>query len=432
MGKKKVPTTESKPRIKYAGALSKELENKASGYSYTDKIKRISYLGNDHKIIQWGQKNSQPQLLDKLSTKGGFHASCLNTRYKYTAGKLQLNGPDGLAVEAPAPNDRGDSYADLWALAVINFIKYGIFGLEFAYTTKGLFDQLFLRSGADLRAEAPDHYGVIPAYFLSKTWAGQSQNYQYQLDDGKVSQYRRIAAFGDETTRGLGTKRRPKDRSQILVTKQLSETSEVNPTQDWIGALEAILLAAQINNSKNSIAFNMANLSAVLLYPKDVNALAKDETIDDIVDDLDDEFLGTENHGKVPYMFYKPGDEAPSFMSAPENRGTKVFDTWEEANRFEILSHHNILFPEIIGIPNSNTGLGTEDIAAKFQIFFNISLRALQVRVLKAFDTAIELQLGPGYTFEVIQEDVLAGLEPTEPAAPGSTTADPADATSND
>lgn len=406
MAKKKNINNNSNKKDMHFGALGEELQNALSDLNYSDKVIKITYLGEDRKILQWGKNNQQPFLLDDLANKGGWHASCLSTNYKFGAGRsLRLIGPDGNEVTAvPAPNRRGDSYDDIWNLGWRSYVKYGWYGLEFANRLNGTFDQAFFRKGSDLRVEVPDQYGVVPGVFLSKTWKKKSGNYQYNLGNGLTSDKRYISLYHPDNDAP----------SQIILAKQLSEESEVYPSQWYFGAADSILLMAQISNAKNSFAYNAAALGAILLIPKDLAALDDGETAEDILADYEDELTGSVNAGKTAMVFYKPGSDTPSFINAPELRNHKAYDDWETQEMYKIFSHHGILFPELAGMVNENTGLGTEDVMAKFQIFFDLSLQLHQKRALAPLDLAIQRQLGPGYSWEIVQYE----LQSTQEEAP--------------
>ena len=384
-----------------AHSFGETAKKQSLSYRYNDKlISGLSYRIDDGdkkitrkvNVASYGKLNSQPEKLSKLANDSTWHKTCIEKRVQYIL-EDGLND-DGLGLA----NERGETYTDVFEYASSDFIEQGGFGIEVIWSNDGSqITSIRHIPWKFLKAEEMDAFGIIPAWWIRRDWSGRTR---FSGQDN-VNTYR-LPVFNSALA--------SEQPRQILVVKRPNKNSDYYPEPDYIGALDAILADKIIMDSKVRYMSVAPLLSAVFLVTGKFKGPDGEDIFDQVADEISEEITGVENSGKFGILSQGEAGDI-SLLEPPEiSKNFRAFDDSMEDVRQRILSAHGILFPEIIGIPNPNTGLGTDDIRAKFQIFFNTSLRKPQRQILRGFNI-IGRYLPGGHTFEIAELDPTEGVE---------------------
>ncbi len=402
-------STTGTPERKMFSASYSGYQDNSGKYEYTDRLNEIKYLGDKYRVAQYGSSNNQPELWDELEAGGGWHAACLRTKYKFSAGRgLRILSSAGMEAEVPVVNTMFQTLYDLNEMNSQDHIKYGGHAVEVIWSQDGTtITSLRHIPWRFIRAEAMNEFGDVLYYWRSQSWRGGS-NYQYYNGETKE----RIAVFNPA--------RAVIDRKQILIVRRPNDQSAYYPKPDSSAVVKSAQLESEIKTAKLSFAMRAANPAYFLLIPFDANKNTEDD-FQDIVDTIDDTQVGANQTGRTGVLSYTPGaDNTPTMIAPPKMENQNAYEEWTEDNTFEIFSHHGILFPEIVGRPNQNTGLGTEDIEAKFTIFVNTALAETQRYTLRSMMMVLPYLEGfdDTYEVEIVQLDPTDGIEAPETDAP--------------
>ena len=395
-------TTQSTPVKKnFSSAYTSGYSDSSGRYNYRDTLKEITYLGEKYYIAKYGDKNNQPDLWDELEESGGWHRSCLGTRYKFAAGQGLRIEDGGREIQLPIVNSLFQTPYDLNQLATKDQVKYGGYAYEVIWSQDGTtITSVRHIPWRQIRAERMDTLGNIRSYFRSQSWSGGYQ-YLYDNDDTKE----RLPVFNPRTA--------TIEPKQILVIRRPNDRSLYYPEPDSAGVVKSALLESQIKRAKLSFSHRAANPAFFLLIPFDTNKQTEDD-FQDIVDSIDSQLAGAEHTGQTPVLSYTPGaDNRPELIAPPNFENQNAFQEWEEENVSEIFSHHGILFPEVAGRRNENTGLGTEDVQAKFQIFINTGLSDTQRYTTRGIEMILPYLDGisENATIEIVQINPTEGVD---------------------
>lgn len=340
VGSKNKPKAPSNKNGVYITNFEKQIEGSA--------ITRKNALG----WVNWGIKNTYPNILLDLYNQSPTHRSAINFAVQSILG----NGVDfeqmGLNGDEVVPN-----YAQSWDEVIkslaLDYVLYGSYAIQIIMNKDGRTFSFWHMPLDKVRWSEYDEDGQILTYWISNDWTALGQNPPFQIDAFDMR---------EEMTIERG-------KPYLYVYRTYSPTMTYYTQPHYAAAIKAIQAEIEYCNYDLKNIVNGFAPSGVLTLPE----VETDEQRQAIINNVTRMFQGSDNANSVMITFRSniedKGVEYTPFTAAQGN-----INVYAEANQRvinRILCAHQIPSAALIGLPDiNNSGFSSE--ADKLQVAYQL------------------------------------------------------------
>ena len=326
--------------------------------------------------VRWGKDNRWPNFLQGLADRSGLHNAIITTKldYAFSEGLVPLtdskDAVTNLFISHPNPFE---SLNDLYKKLLYDYILYGVFAINIIWDKdREHIAELYHVDVSKIRCGRKDERGFIKDYFYSDNWLKSNS-----------SSYKTIKAYNPKEKIG----------SQILFFTTYRPGVEYYALPSYTGAIESIATDIEIVN------FHLSHLKNGLAPSKMItftDGMPSTEEAQNLQQQIEDTFTGSDNAGKMLLNFVNSPDKAPQVDTLGGDNLGDQFIQLESSVLNQILSGHRVTSPLLIGIRSDNNGLGSnsEEILEAFQIFANTVIKPIQQDVVKILNDLIKYTKG--------------------------------------
>lgn len=322
-----------------------------------------SYTSGREFFIKYGENNTLPNDLVKLSNESPTHQSLLKLKSTLTAG-------NGLSYTKENTNLTDFiTYTDLnETLEKISFdqVLFGGFALQIIWSRDGktIADIKHL----DFSTVRAANSASPQEYYISPCW----KDYRRPNNTPKA-----IPIFNPENS-----KTQP---IQILYYYSYYPSAYWYPVEDYRSSIQYIQLESQISN------FHLNNVNNGLV-PSGlwcINEMPNDEEREQIKANIKKDFGGTSNAGKFVVVFSQNKESAPTFTPIVTDNNADIYNALNEITVQKIVSGHKLNSPSLAGLP-SNGSIFTNEISTAFEYFNNTIIKGYQKPILKIINRLLK------------------------------------------
>tara|TARA_R100001244_G_scaffold114354_1_gene84722 strand:+ start:400 stop:1749 length:1350 start_codon:yes stop_codon:yes gene_type:complete len=300
--------------------------------------------------VFWGADNLYPNKLIHMADNSALHSAILDTKAKMIAGDGVIfeddDGGEALDFLEEATESRGGLNKLIEKLAV-DVAYFTALSLNVQYNKEGKIgtmkhsDHSFIRSGKmDLKSRS------VKEYYHSTRWDIATNKRTYSESD-EIYRPVRILAFDSDK------KQESKTGGQLIVNKRYTPSVIYYAKPSYLGATNYIEVAAKIANfHKNQLDNGMVGNMHVHL-PQD---LSNAETRRKVKQDLNDQYAGTSNAGRIMLTWGIGAANKPEVTPIQATNAHEQLATLNEKSNQEIVSGHSI--PRVLTQLDQKSGLG--------------------------------------------------------------------------
>lgn len=303
-------------------------------------------------FVTCGIDNRYPEYLNKLYRNVTILKSCIDTSVDYVCG-------DGIEANTSLFPDLEDLVRD----CVRDYFIFGGFAVDVIRSVKGTVTEL--------------HY--IPFYRLRSD--EKNTKFWYSKDWHK--------SFG--RVQSLCYPRYEKDSQEPHSIYYFNNMEKVQtyPMPVWSGAVEAAEIQRRINQFHINSLANSFQGSYIISFN---NGMPNDIQKQEIEDDINEKFSGTENTGRIMVSFAKDKDHALDIKKLDiDDYGAKYKDL-KERSESEIYRAFR-LNARLLGDNSDTTGFTDTEFQDAFRLYNRTVVRPVQRTVVKAFNDIIDCDL---------------------------------------
>lgn len=327
--------------------------------------------GKDY--IEYGTenwKNLYPQFIIDLYYNSSTQAAIINATAEMIAGEnLIIEDEDDRDLEARVKlqnfMDRAngnESLHEVLKKVAFDFKLQGAFALNIVWSKdRTQIAEIYHVGVEKIRAERPNEFGKVEAYYISSDWANTRINKPY-----------RVPAFNanDRTS-----------ANQILYSGLYSPNMNVYHTPDYIAANNWALVDQRVAEFHLN---NISNGFAGSYFISFANGVPTQEERFQIEQSLSDKFTGASNSGKFVLTFSDDRNRTPEITPISVSDADKQYLALQELLVQNILTGHRVTSPMLMGIKN-DTGLGSnvDELNAAANFYLNTVVKPFQDHIVK-------------------------------------------------
>lgn len=317
--------------------------------------------------IKWGETNHYPQqlyaLYENVPTLHSAIESCVN----YILG-------DEIETDFNKPN-ADDTWNDLIRYIAFDYILYGAFAINVLRNSLGMVVAYHYVDVKNLRSDKKNEN-----FWYSEDWNksyGRVKTIKYPKFE-----YNSVAA------------------SSILYYKNTKCNTYGVPF--WGAAINACEAERRINEYNLNQLVNGFSASYIVNLN---NGTPSDEQMEEIEQNFEEKFNGTENAGRLVIAYNNDKEHAATIEAIPENKNVEKYLEVVKRSREQILSVFR-MHPSLLGIQAENTGWNDSDIKESFALANKTVIKPIQdklVEKINDFVPNLNLAIKP---FSISFEDV--------------------------
>ena len=327
--------------------------------------------GKDY--IEYGTenwKNLYPQFLIDLYYNSSTQAAIINaTAEMIAAENLIIEDEDDRDLEARIKlqnfMDRAngnESLHEVLKKVAFDFKLQGAFALNIVWSKdRTQIAEIYHVGVEKVRAERPNEFGKVEAYYISSDWANTRIHKPY-----------RVPAFNanDRTS-----------ANQILYSGLYSPNMNVYHTPDYIAANNWALVDQRVAEFHLN---NISNGFAGSYFISFANGVPTQEERFQIEQSLTDKFTGASNSGKFVLTFSDDRNRTPEITPISVSDADKQYLALQELLVQNILTGHRVTSPMLMGI-KSDTGLGNnaDELNTAANFYLNTVVKPFQDQIVK-------------------------------------------------
>ena len=327
--------------------------------------------GKDY--IEYGTENWRnlyPQFIIDLYYNSSTQAAIINaTAEMIAAENLIIEDEDDRDLEARVKlqnfMDRAngnESLHEVLKKVAFDFKLQGAFALNIVWSKdRTQIAEIYHVGVEKVRAERPNEFGKVDAYYISSDWANTRINKPY-----------RVPAFNanDRTS-----------ANQILYSGLYSPNMNVYHTPDYIAANNWALVDQRVAEFHLN---NISNGFAGSYFISFANGVPTQEERFQIEQSLADKFTGASNSGKFVLTFSDDRNRVPEITPISVSDADKQYLALQELLVQNILTGHRVTSPMLMGI-KSDTGLGNnaDELNTAANFYLNTVVKPFQDHIVK-------------------------------------------------
>lgn len=303
-------------------------------------------------FVTCGADNGYLEYLNKLYRDITILKSCIDTSVDYVCG-------DSITADTTLFPD----IEDLVRNCVRDYFLFGGFAVDVIRNKRGTVTELHHIPFYRLRSDEKN-----TKFWYSKNW---SKSF------GRVQSL----CYPRYTKDGL-------DPHSIFYFNNM-ERIQTYPIPIWSGAVEAAEIQRRINQFHINSLANSFQGSYIISFNNGVpNDLQKQE----IEDDINEKFSGTENTGRIMVSFAKDKEHSLEVQKLEvDDYGTKYKDL-KDRSESEIYRAFG-LNPRLLGDNSDASGFTSTEFEDAFRLYNRTKIRPVQKRIVKAFNDILDMNL---------------------------------------
>ena len=348
---------ENKVQLGFA-AINKTLESKIPSSKESE--------GRGKNYVTWGDGDDYPNFLYQSYLDCPIVSTVINGTADFICGNSVKPAISGFEY----PNKTGESWEDLFSKLAIDYLIFGIAYIQVIRNNRGDIAEFY---HLDSRYVRSDEYNQLFFYNkeFGKKWGRSSKTLIYpKYIDGS-------------------------DAASSVICIKTPQSRGVYGTPIWGSALKSVMTEIGIDSFHLNELDNNFSVSAIINFN---NGQPSDDQVDEIEQNVQEKFTGSENAGRFLLSFNNGKDNATTV----ERLGTDDFDKRYESLAKKTQQQIFTAFganPNLFGIPTENNGFSNEQYEESFRLYNRTRVRPLQKRMIDAFDKVFgvmgSLQIDP-------------------------------------
>lgn len=290
--------------------------------------------------------NAYPnKLMDLYNNASAVHSNFINLKssLNFGSGLLALD-PNDIQIQQflEATNRAGQTINDIYKKMSMDMATFEAAALQVIYNAEGQIAEVYHCSPANLRASAPCAMGYSEFWYYSTKW-GIVTNRRIRKASNLLADAVKIANFNPATGK--------EDKRQILYIKKY------NPSQDDVYSIpsyNSILNYVQLSFELSQFHLNKVQNS---LNPSGIVSLKgnpSDEEKSDFVKNFKNKHTGSENSGKLLFMWSDGDGQKPEFIRLEQDPNQGLYDELNDiVNESICIGHGGSM--ALLGIDKSNS-----------------------------------------------------------------------------
>ncbi len=373
VGSKNKPKMPSNRNGVYITNLEKQIEGSA--------VTRKNALG----WVNWGIKNTYPNILLDLFNQSPTHRSAVNFAVQSILG----NGVDfeqmGLNGDEVVPN-----YAQTWDEVIkslaLDYIVYGSYAIQIIMNKDGNTFSFWHMPLDKVRWSEYDEDGQILSYWISNDWTALGQNPPFEIDAFDMREEFKIE----------------KGKPYLYVYRTYSPTMNYYTQPHYAAAIKAIQAEIEYCNYDLKNIVNGFAPAGVLTLPE----VETDEQRQAIINNVTRMFQGSDNANSVMITFRSniedKGVEYTPFTAT--NGNVNLYDAANQRVINRILEAHQIPNAALIGMPDlNNSGFSSEadKLEVSYQLYNKLTGNYNRMAVIRTLNQMLKMN---GIDTEIIMK----------------------------
>ena len=348
-----------KSKFTFKSLESKKLRKFNHAEYQSDKEKKYVKNGND---------NLFPQHLIEMYNRSSVHAAATNAIVEGVIGQ-GLTANEDIYLERA--NKKGESWNDLFAKCALDFKLHGSFALEIVYSNDRTRFDAYHIDYSFIRSKEKDSRGHIPGYFISTKWDTKLRFNNNVYEDKDI-----------EYLPTYDTNKKVEEPRQIYVHRDYRPGQEYYSLPDYVAALRIIELDTSIDDfHTNNINNGLAPSLSITTFTN-----GSDEQLREIQGQLESNFAGTNNAGKLVYMDVPDREMRPEITPINPATTDTYYTTINDLVMQKILTAHRITSPMLLGIKEAGQLGGRAELLDAHLLFLNLVILPYQQEMLKCFE----------------------------------------------
>lgn len=336
-----------------------------------------------------GEDNGMAQFLINLRQVSSIHANILNLKYTLIkADGLEIRdetqpNANELSKFIEKRNKSGDNLKAVYDKCAMDMSWGEAACIQVLFDYNGSIAEIYHVPLEDVRMEAPNQYGYIENYYISKNWAkiSNTRNKKVTANNSAV----KIRAFDPSLYL--------KHPVQLLYIKKYSPSTYYSiPT--YVAAIDAILtdgllVKHQLSNLQSKYFING------MLVQQGQGITEKD--MDDFISEFNALYQNPSNRNRMMFSWVdNMAEQKPDFVKFTEENGVDFFEKLKNKIEEIIIQAHNA-YPEASGKITKSADLGGQGNAlfVSTEAFNQLVCNNLQDTLLGGFNRVLEINQYP-------------------------------------
>lgn len=317
-------------------------------YIEENKIDPVERELNGYQFIEWGERNYYPSFINEVYQNSPTLKAIIQSVIDYTIG-------DGAHSSEIILND--EKLEDLISVMAYSYAVYGGFAINVLRNRFGDIADLVPMDMRNIRTNKDNSLFYYSEYFGKRSY-GRCKYVTYpKFDKENRQQFNSI--FYYKNTR-----------------------FQTYPSPVWSASVNSALIEYKVGEyHMNNLANGFSSNVMVCLN----NGTPSDEIQEEIEENFNEKFTGSENAGRVMIAFSPDKEHAPN---------VEVIDTADFAEKYNSMYDYakQQLFtsfranPVLCGINQDNKGFSDQDFSESFKLFNRTVIRPLQKVIVNSFD----------------------------------------------
>lgn len=361
--------SKNKPKVPQnrGGVFLTKFEKQIEGSAITKK----NTLG----WINWGIKNSYPNLLLDLYNQSSTHRACINFGVQSVVG----NGVDTEAMKINGsqvvPNYY-QSWDDFIKCIALDYMLYGSYAIQIIKNKDGKTFSFWHMPLEKVRWSEYDEDGQITSYWICNDWTSTSQNPPIEIDAFDMRE--------DSVIEG--------GKPYLYVYRQYSPAMTYYTQPHYQAGIKAIQSEIEYINFDLKTTVNSFIPSGMLV----LNEVETDEERQSIIRNITNMFQGSDNANSVMVTFRSNVEEQkPEFIPFQVNQGNiNLFDSANQRTVSRILAAHQIPNASLVGMPDiGQSGFASEadKLETAYQLYNKLVGNSNRMVVIKTVNTMLKM-----------------------------------------
>lgn len=302
--------------------------------------------------VAWGKKNNYPYLLLDLYNQSPTLHTCIQFAIQAILG-------DGVDVEAMKidSNDCVPNYYETWPEFIrkisLDYMLYGSYAIQIIKNRNNTDYSFYHVPLEQVRYGKYDEDGCITEYYICQDWSATGKYQPIRLDAFEMRDDMNIA----------------QGKPYLYVYRTYTPSQAYYTTPVWNAAIKAVQAEIEINNFDLKFSTNGFTPSGVLT----LHDVENDKDRQEIVDNVNKMFVGTDNANSLMITFRNREDEKPVEFTPFTTNNENVNIYSDSANRQidRILSSFLIPSRSLVGLPDVG-GSGFNSEAQMLETAYNL------------------------------------------------------------
>jgi len=266
----------------------------------------------------YDRDNAYPnKLIDMYHNASAVHSNFINLKANliYGSGLIPLESNDQSVIEfLESTNRAGQTMNDIYKKMTFDMAIFEAAALQVIYNSEGKIVEVYHTSPANLRASIPNEFGYSDYWYYSNRW-GIIPNKRSRKQQNLLSDAVKIPTFNYENG--------AKDKRQILYIKKYSPSSDdvysipsYNSILSWVQT-DYELGQFHLNKIQNSL-----SPSGIVSLKGDPS----DEERDEFVRNFKLKHTGSDNAGKLLFMWSDGENQTPEFIRLEQDPNKGLYE----------------------------------------------------------------------------------------------------------